>query len=98
MLFLVTWDSIDTSEESARRSLEVFSKWQPPAGVEFKGFYSYAEGNGGAAIIEATSAAALTRSMATFIPWLSFDSRAILPIEEWAAISGEAVAFRDSVG
>ncbi len=38
MLFHVTWEFIDTSEDGIRRSLEVFSKWQPPTGAEFKGF------------------------------------------------------------
>jgi hypothetical protein len=35
MLFHVTWEFIDTSEDGIRRSLAVFSKWQPPAGAEF---------------------------------------------------------------
>ena len=48
MLFHVTWEFIDTSEDGIRRSLEVFSKWQPPAGAEFKGFYGFADGGGGA--------------------------------------------------
>ena len=30
MLFHVTWEFIDTSEDGIRRSLEVFSKWEPP--------------------------------------------------------------------
>jgi len=48
MLFHVTWEFIDTSEEGIRRSLDVFSKWQPPAGAELKGFYGFADGGGGA--------------------------------------------------
>jgi hypothetical protein len=46
MLFHVTWEFIDTSEEGIRRSLDVFSKWQPPAGAELKGFYGFADGGG----------------------------------------------------
>ena len=46
MLFHVTWDFIDTSEKGQRRSLAVFAKWQPPAGVEFQGFYGFAGGGG----------------------------------------------------
>jgi Protein of unknown function (DUF3303) len=66
MLFHVTWEFIDTSEDGIRRSLEVFSKWQPPAGAEFKGFYGFANGGGGVALIEADSAATLARTSA---PW-----------------------------
>ena len=43
MLFHVTWEFIDTSEDGIRRSLAVFAKWQPPAGAEFKAFYGFAE-------------------------------------------------------
>ncbi len=98
MLFHVSWEFIDTSEEGNRRSLAVFSQWQPPAGAEFKGFYGFAGGGGGFAIIEADSAATLARTTAPWTPWLRFKVSPILPIEESSAIAGEAVQFRDSVG
>jgi hypothetical protein len=97
MLFHVTWEFVDTSEEGQRRSLAVFEKWQPPAGAEFKGFYGFANGGGGVAIIEADSAATLTHTTAPWTPWLRFTATPIVPIEESAGIAGEAVAFRDSV-
>ena len=46
MLFHVTWQFTDTSEEGERRSLTVFSQWQPPAGADFQGFYGFADGSG----------------------------------------------------
>lgn len=98
MLFHVSWEFIDTTEEAERRVLDVFSNWQPPAGTDFSaGFYGYADGAGGFAIVETDSAAALARATAPFSPWLSFTARPILPIQESAQISGEGVAFRDSV-
>ncbi len=97
MLFHVAWDYVDSSEEGDRRSLAVFAKWQPPAGAEFKGFYGFADGRGGVAIIEAESVAALSRTTAPWTPWLRFTVTPILPIEESTAIANEAVAFRDSV-
>jgi hypothetical protein len=98
MLFHVVWQFADTSEEGERRSLAVFSKWQPPAGAEFKGFYGFADGTGGVAIIEADSVAAIARTTAPWTPWLEFTMTPILPIEESTAIANEAMAFRDSVG
>jgi hypothetical protein len=95
MLFHVTWDFTDTSEEGSRRSLAVFQQWQPE--VEFKGFYGFADGTGGVALIEADSAAALAKTTAPWGPWLRFTVRPILPIEESSGIAMEAVAFRDSV-
>ena len=97
MLFHVTWEFVDASEEGSRRSLAVFAKWQPPAGAEFKGFYGSSDGKGGVAIIEADSAATLARTTAPWQPWLRFTVTPIVPIEESSAIGMEAVAFRDSV-
>ncbi len=95
MLFHVAWDFADNSEAGQARTLELFSKWQPgPA--EFQGFYGFADGRGGVAIVEATSAADLARTIANWTPWLSFEIRAMLPIQESSAIGGEAVAWRAS--
>ena len=97
MLFHVTWDFTDQSEEGEKRSLNVFAQWQPPAGADFKGFYGFADGSGGVAIIEADSAATLARTTAPWTPWLRFVVTPIVPIEEATAIGAEANAFRDSV-
>jgi hypothetical protein len=97
MLFHVTWEFIDTSHEAERQGLAMFAKWQPPDGAEFKGFYGFADGSGGVAIIEADSAATIARTAAPWTPRLRFEIAPILPIEESNAISGEAVAFRDSI-
>ena len=98
MLFHVSWKFIDTTEEGQRRSLAVFAKWQPPAGAQFQGFYGFATGGGGVALIEADSAATLAKTTAPWTPWLQFTATPIVPIEDASAISNEAVGFRDSVG
>ena len=97
MLFHVAWDFTDQSEDGERRSLAVFAKWEPPAGAEFKGFYGFADGTGGVAIVEVDSAATLARTTAPWTPWLTFTVTPIVPIEESSAIAGEAVEFRDSI-
>jgi hypothetical protein len=97
VLFHVSWEFIDSSEEGGRRSLKLLSNWQPPAGAEFKGFYGFAGGGGGVAIIEADSAATLSRTTAPWTPWLRFTATPILPVEESSAIAAAAIAFRDSV-
>jgi Protein of unknown function (DUF3303) len=94
MLFHVTWDFADASEEGQRRTLDLFSKWQPgPA--QFQGFYGFADGTGGIALVEADTAATLARTVAPWTPWLEFQIRPILPIAEASQISGEAVAWRE---
>jgi hypothetical protein len=97
VLFHVTWEFINQSEESERRSLAVFAQWQPPAGAEFQGFYGFADGTGGVALIEVDSAATLARTTSPWTPWLRFTATPIVPIEESSAIGAEGVAFRDSV-
>lgn len=97
MLFHVTWEFTDTSEEGERRALAIFSKWQPPAGAEFKGFYGFADGGGGVAIIEVDSAATLARTTAPWTPWLTFTVTPIVPVEESTAIANDAIGFRDSI-
>src|SRR6478609_3734442 len=99
MLFHTTWEfHLNNSEEAIQRNLAYFAQWKPPDGFEFKGFWGFADGSGGAAIVEVDSAATLARATAPFTPWLRFATTPILPIEESAAIAGEAVAVRDSVG
>jgi len=98
MLFHVTWEFTDSSEEGVRRSLSVFSAWEPPPGAEFRGFYGFASGTGGVAIVEVDSAATLNRVTAPWAPWLRFTATPIVPIEESAAMAGEAMGFRDSIG
>jgi hypothetical protein len=98
VLFHTTWEFVDTSEEGIRRNLALFSQWEPPDGFEFKGFWGFADGSGGVAIVEAESASVLARATSPFVPWLRFSTTPILPVEESAAIAGEAVRYRDSIG
>jgi hypothetical protein len=97
MLFHVLWQFTDQTEESERRSLGVFANWQPPEGADFQGFYGFADGTGGVALIEVDSAATLARTIAPWTPWMSFTVTPIVPIEESSVIANEGIAFRDSV-
>jgi hypothetical protein len=56
MLFAIVWaNRAGATEETDKRSLKLFTNWQPPAGLDFKGFYDYADGNGGIAqLVKAT--------------------------------------------
>ena len=97
MLFHVTWEFIDRSEAGQKRSLQLFSKWQPgPA--QFLGFYGFADGNGGVALIEGASAADLAKTISPWTPFLKFTVRPLLPIQESSQIAGEALAWRDAQG
>lgn len=79
MLFHVTWEFFDNSEEAIQRNLAFFSQWTPPDGFEFKGFWGFADGSGGVAIVETDSAATIVKATAPFAPWLRFSTTPILP-------------------
>jgi hypothetical protein len=95
MLFHVTWEFVDPSEASQKRSLQLFSKWQPGPG-RFQAFYGFADGGGGVALIEASSAGELAKTMAAWTPFLKFTTRVVLPIQESTEISNAAAAWRDA--
>ena len=94
MLFHVTWDFIDTTEDGEKRSLALFSKWTPGPG-QFQAFYGFADGGGGVALIEAGTAADLAKTLAPWTPYLHFETRVVLPIRESTEISAAAAAWRD---
>ena len=97
MLFHVTFEFTDQSEDAEKRSLGIFANWSPPEGADFQSFYGFVDGTGGFAVIEADSALALGKAIAPFTPWMTFTTTPIVPIEEAAGLGMEAVAFRDSV-
>jgi len=98
MLFAVTWSSRgNVTEERDKRTLKLFTNWKPPAGFEFKGFYDYVDGNGGVALVEATSAEVMLEVFATWATFFEFTVRPIVPTEKSTPIFEKAIAWRDSV-
>jgi hypothetical protein len=98
MLFAVNWvNRSGATEERDKRTLRLFRSWNPPAGFEFKGFYDYVDGNGGVAIVEATSAEAMLEAFAPWATFFEFGVRPIVPTEKSAPIFERANAWRDTV-
>jgi hypothetical protein len=98
MLFGMTFTPRDgATEERDRRGLKLFGNWQAPAGFEFKGFYDYADGNGGMAIVECASADVMLEAIAPWATFFEFDIKPIVPIEKSTPIFLKAIAWRDSI-
>ncbi|MGH9255799.1 MAG: DUF3303 domain-containing protein [Vicinamibacterales bacterium] len=98
MLFAVTWTPRgNTSEERDKRTLKLFTNWRPPAGLDFKGFYDYVDGNGGVAIVETASAEVMLEAFAPWATFFEFTVRPIVPTEKSTPIFEKAIAWRDSV-
>lgn len=80
------------------RHSNFYDAWVILEGFEFQGFWGFADGSGGVAIVEVDSPTTLAQATAPFTPWLRFTTTPILPVEESAVIAGEAVAAHDSIG
>ena len=98
MLFGVTWQDRDGfTEERGKRALKLFAAWKPPAGFDFKGFYDYADGNGGVAIVEASSAEVMLEVFSPWSAFFEFTVRAIVPVEKSVPIMEKGIAWRESI-
>lgn len=97
MLFSATYTPRSASEEQDKRMLKLFSNWQPPASVGIKGFYDYADMEGGFMVVEASSAELLLEMIAPWAAFFQFSVRPIIPVEASAAIQQKAFAWRDSI-
>jgi hypothetical protein len=87
----------NATEEMAKRSLSLFTKWQLPAGFEFKAHHAFADGTGGVAIAEAASAAALLEATSVYQPFFEFKTVPVVEISAAVPIFQKVNAWRDSI-
>ena len=98
MLFAVNYTSGATGDEARdKRTLKLLAAWKPPAGFDMKGWYDYADGSGGVAIIDVSSAEVLMEAVAPWATFFEFSVKPIVSIEKSTPIFGMGVAWRDSV-
>ncbi len=98
MKYVVSWEIRPAvTEESAARSLEVFGKWSPSEGTDFKEFVSRVDGRGGFAVVEVDDPALIAKDVAPFGAWFDFTVYPVLEIGDATAIQLGAVEFLASV-
>jgi hypothetical protein len=95
MLFAAIYTPKNESEESQKRSLQLFTSWTPP--FEFKAHYSRADGKGGIALFEADEPAVVLEGIAPFTPFFDFDVAPVTEIENAVPVLLQVNAWRDSV-
>ena len=96
--YLISWESRPSiTEESAKRSLAVFSKWSPSHPEHFLQFLGRVDGNGGFAVVETDDVSEIAKDTTPFASWFEFHVYPCLDIADSAAIDADAVAFLDSV-
>ena len=98
MKYVIAWEARQSlTEESTKRSLQVFSKWSPAHPEKFLSFLGRVDGNGGFAVVETDDPTEIAKDTAPFVSWFEFHVYPCLEIADTAAIGGEANAFLDSV-
>ncbi len=98
MLFATIFTPRGTGgEEASKRVQQIYSPWKPAAGVEIKAFYDFADGNGGIAISETTSAAAILETISPFGPYFEYKVVPIVEMGEAVSIGQKVTAWRDSI-
>jgi hypothetical protein len=100
--YLLSWKprvggSSAESEEAAKRSLAVFSKWSPPEGLTFHQFLSRLDTGGGYAVVETDDSKLLADGPAKFAPWFDFEIVPVVDIMEIVPVAQDAIAFWESV-
>jgi hypothetical protein len=94
MLFGIVYTPRNSSEASEKRSLQLFTSWQPP--IDFKGHWALATG-GGIAVAEADTAEAVFEAVAPWSAFFDFQVTPAIPVEDAVPIFMKTNAWRDSV-
>jgi hypothetical protein len=103
MKYVMSWTSrlggsSKENEEDLRRALELFSKWQPPAGSTFHQFVGRIDGEGGFAVVETDDPAELLEGTAKFAPFNVFQLHPVVDMTDWAQAVQQGVDWRASIG
>jgi hypothetical protein len=98
MKYVISWELRPAvTEGDAARSLEVFGRWSPSEGADFKEFLSRVDGRGGFAVVEVDDVALIAKDVAPFGAWFDFTVHPVLEIADATAIQMGAVEFLASV-
>ena len=102
MKYLVSWKaraggSGADNEASEARSLEVFSKWSPPADATFHQFLQRLDGEGGYAVVESDNPASVLEGPSKFGPWFEFNVTPVIDIMDGVSVFNDAVEYRKSI-
>jgi hypothetical protein len=82
------------NELAARRILDVYSKWTPPASMTFHQFVARVDGGGGFSIVETDNPADLMEATSKFAPFADYETYPVVDIADGVRVLQEAVEFR----
>lgn len=96
MLLYVAWKARPGhGAEESETALEVFTRWDPPAGMEIKGMWARADG-GGFCLCEVDSAEAAFAGTAPWVDaYLDYEVTPVVEMEKAVGLFQDAIAFRN---
>ena len=98
MLFAVNYTNEPHGDEAReKRTFRMLAAWKPPAGFDMKGWYDYADGSGGVAIVDAASPDVLLEAVSPWALFLKFSVKPLVSVEASTPIFQKGIAWRDSV-
>ena len=98
MLFAVNYTTQPHRDEAHdKRTFKLLAAWKPPTGFDMKGWYDYADGSGGFALVDVPTADVLLEALAPWSTFLTFSVKPLVPVEASTPIFEKGIAWRDSV-
>jgi hypothetical protein len=102
MKYVMTWTprlngSAEENDAAARRGLDLFAKWQPPASSTFHAFVARLDAGGGFAVVETDNPVDLLDGTSKFATLNDFQLYPVVDLPDWVKSAQEGVALRDSV-
>ena len=98
MLFAVSYTAQPHGNEARdKRTFALLAAWKPPAGFDMRGWYDYADGSGGIAIVDVPSAEVLLEALAPWSSFLVFAVKPLVPVETSTPIFQRGITWRESV-
>ena len=86
------------NEKAAKRALQMYQKWSPPAGLTILQWIARVDGEGGYAVVETDDPSTIAGISGKFGPYLAPAVHPVLEMDEWARIVAEGIEYRDSIG
>jgi hypothetical protein len=100
--FVVSWKArlagtAQQNHDDVKKTLETFSRWQPPADQDWQPFVLRVDNQGGFAFVETDNPAGLLEASSKFFTFNEVEIFPVVDIADGVARLYEGVEFRESI-
>jgi len=101
MKYVLTWNERPQGspleyENAQKRILEVFTKWEAPAGFKIEMFVIRVGDWGGYMLLDCDEPLAVHK-FCSMLPAFTFEARPVVPVMDAVRVELESMAFRDAI-